>query len=159
MKSLRKRMDLELVTNPTRAKKFIARPTTLHWNIITENLVSIKKPETKNNRRPTDLSGLLYFGYVKNNNVQIPLRGNFEQVRIACYIGLHRYTTSKHPNCTKTWRTTWTRMTLPTIRSTTPPLEDERQGLRQDEGRMLEYGTSRIWWASCQNLQHPPPQR
>ena len=30
MESLRKRMDLELVTNPTRAKKLIARPTTLH---------------------------------------------------------------------------------------------------------------------------------
>ena len=28
MESLRKRMDLELVTNPTRAKKLIARPTT-----------------------------------------------------------------------------------------------------------------------------------
>ena len=43
MKSLRKRINLELVTNPTRAKKLIARPTTLHWDIITEKLVSIKK--------------------------------------------------------------------------------------------------------------------
>ena len=81
MESLRKGMDLELVTNPTRANKLIARPTTLHWDIITKNLVSIKKQ--KNNRRPTDLSRLLYFGIVKNNNVQILLRGNFEQVRIA----------------------------------------------------------------------------
>ena len=47
MESLRKRMDLELVTNPTRAKKLIARPTTLHWDIITENLVSIKKQKPK----------------------------------------------------------------------------------------------------------------
>ena len=30
MEILRKRMDLELVTNPTHAKKLIARPTTLH---------------------------------------------------------------------------------------------------------------------------------
>ena len=45
--SLRKRMDLELVTNPTRAKKIIARPTTLHWDIITENLVSIRKQKPK----------------------------------------------------------------------------------------------------------------
>ena len=47
MESLRKRMDLELVTNPTRAKKLIARPTTIHWDIITENLVSIKKQKPK----------------------------------------------------------------------------------------------------------------
>ena len=47
MESLRKRMDLELVTNPTRAKKLIARPTKLHWNIITENLVSIRKQKQK----------------------------------------------------------------------------------------------------------------
>ena len=40
-------MDLELVTNPTRAKKLIARPTTLHWDIITEILVSIKKQKPK----------------------------------------------------------------------------------------------------------------
>ena len=43
MESLRKRMDLKLVTNPTRGKKLIARPTTLHWDIITENLVSFRK--------------------------------------------------------------------------------------------------------------------
>ena len=47
MESLRKRMDLELVTNATSAKKLIARPTTLHWDIITENLVSIKKQKKK----------------------------------------------------------------------------------------------------------------
>ena len=38
-------MDLELVTNSTRAKKLIARPTTLHWDIIIENLVSIIKKQ------------------------------------------------------------------------------------------------------------------
>ena len=47
MKSLRKRMDLELVTYPTRAKKLIARSNTLHWDIITENLLSIKKQKPK----------------------------------------------------------------------------------------------------------------
>ena len=47
MERLRKRIDLDLVTNPTRAKKLIARPTTLHWDIITENLVSIKKQKPK----------------------------------------------------------------------------------------------------------------
>ena len=47
MESLRKRMDLELVTNPTRAKTLIARPTTLHWDITTENLVSIKNQKPK----------------------------------------------------------------------------------------------------------------
>ena len=40
-------MDLELVTNLTRAKKLIARPTTLHWNIITDNLASIRKQKPK----------------------------------------------------------------------------------------------------------------
>ena len=47
MESARKRMDLDLVTNPTRAKKFIAKPTTLHWNIISENLVSVRKLKPK----------------------------------------------------------------------------------------------------------------
>ena len=41
MESRRKRMNLELVTNQTRAKKLIAKPTTLHWDIIIENLVSV----------------------------------------------------------------------------------------------------------------------
>ena len=36
-------MDLELVTNPTRSKKLIAKPTTLHWDIISDNLVSVRK--------------------------------------------------------------------------------------------------------------------
>ena len=47
MKSLRKRMNLELVTNQTRAKKLIAKPTTLHWDIISENLVSVIKQKQK----------------------------------------------------------------------------------------------------------------
>ena len=37
--SLRKRINLELVTNPTRAKKLIAKPTTLHWDIISEKII------------------------------------------------------------------------------------------------------------------------
>ena len=36
-------IDLELVTNQTRTKKLIANPTTQHWEIITDNLVPIKK--------------------------------------------------------------------------------------------------------------------
>ena len=72
MESLRKRMDLELVTNSTRAKKLIATPTTLHWDIIIENLYRLEN-RNQNNRRPTDLSALLYFGIVNNNNVQIAL--------------------------------------------------------------------------------------
>ena len=47
MESLRKRMNFELVTNPTRAKKLIAKPTTLHWDIISENVVSVRKPKPK----------------------------------------------------------------------------------------------------------------
>ena len=47
MESLRKRMDLELVTNPTRVKKLIAKPTTLHWDIIAENLVWVRKQKPK----------------------------------------------------------------------------------------------------------------
>ena len=54
MESLRKRMDLELVTNTTRAKMLISRPTTRHWDIITENLVSIKKQ--KPNFCPANIS-------------------------------------------------------------------------------------------------------
>ena len=38
-----------------------------------------------------------------------------------------------------------------------PPLKDECQGPRQDEGRMLEFGTARICWATSQNVQYPPP--
>ena len=40
-------MDLELVTYPTRAKKLIAKPTILHWDIISENLVSVRKTKSK----------------------------------------------------------------------------------------------------------------
>ena len=48
MESLHKKIDLELVTNPTRgAKKLIANLTTLHWDIISENLVSVKKQKPK----------------------------------------------------------------------------------------------------------------
>ena len=47
MESLRKRMDLELVTTRTRAQNLIARPTTLHWDIITENVISIRKQKPK----------------------------------------------------------------------------------------------------------------
>ena len=43
MESLRKRMELELVTNLTRAKKLTAKPTTFHWDIISDNLVSVRK--------------------------------------------------------------------------------------------------------------------
>ena len=43
MKSLGKRMNLEMVTNPTRAKKLIAKLITLHCDIISENLVSVRK--------------------------------------------------------------------------------------------------------------------
>ena len=47
VESLRKRMDLELVSNPIRAKKLLAKPTTLHWDIIGENLVSVRKQKPK----------------------------------------------------------------------------------------------------------------
>ena len=40
-------MNIELVTNPTSAKKPIARPTIFHWDNITENLVSIRKQKPK----------------------------------------------------------------------------------------------------------------
>ena len=41
------RVDLELVTNPIQAKKLIAKPTTQHGDIITDNLVAIKKQKPK----------------------------------------------------------------------------------------------------------------
>ena len=47
MESLSKRIDLELITNPTGAKKLIAKPDTLHWDIISENLVSVTKQKPK----------------------------------------------------------------------------------------------------------------
>ena len=42
--------------------------------------------------------------------------------------------------------------------ATTPPLKDECQDPRQDEGRMLEFGTARICQTTSQNAQYPPPQ-
>ena len=45
--SLRKRMNLELVTNPTSAKKLIAKSTTRHRDIVSENLVSIMEQKSK----------------------------------------------------------------------------------------------------------------
>ena len=47
MECLGKRMDLELVTNPIRAKKLIAKATTLHWDIVSDNLVSVRKRNQK----------------------------------------------------------------------------------------------------------------
>ena len=47
MKCFRKIMDLELVTSPTREKKIIAKPTTLHWDIISDNLVSVRNQKPK----------------------------------------------------------------------------------------------------------------
>ena len=47
MKCLRGKIDIELVTNPTQAKKLIAKPTTQHWDIITDNLLAIKKQKPK----------------------------------------------------------------------------------------------------------------
>ena len=44
---LLKRKDLELVTNPTRAKKLLAKSTTLHRDIISDNLVSVRKEKPK----------------------------------------------------------------------------------------------------------------
>ena len=40
-------MNLELIINPTRAKKLIANPTTLHWDIISDYLVSVRKQKPK----------------------------------------------------------------------------------------------------------------
>ena len=91
MESLRKRMNLELVTNPTRAKKLIAKPTTLHWDIISENLISVRKQKPK-----IIVDRPIYLGYCilelsKNNHIQISLREDYVQVWIACKTGLHRY--------------------------------------------------------------------
>ena len=47
MECLLGRIDLELVTNPIRGEKLIAKPTTQHWNIITDNLVAIRKQKPK----------------------------------------------------------------------------------------------------------------
>ena len=47
MECIRKRMNLELVTNPTRSKKLIAKPNTLHWDIISDNLVLVRKQKQK----------------------------------------------------------------------------------------------------------------
>ena len=90
MESIRKRMDLELVTNSTRAKKLIAKPTTLHWDIVSEYLISVRKQKPKIIvDRPINLGFCIL--EIQNNHVQIPLRGDYAQVWIAFQIGLHRY--------------------------------------------------------------------
>ena len=48
MECLRGRFDIELVTNPVRVKKLIAKQTTQHWDIITDNLIAIKKQKPTN---------------------------------------------------------------------------------------------------------------
>ena len=123
MESLRKRMDLELVTNPTRAKKLIARPTTLHWDIITENLVSIKKQKPK-----IFVDRPIYLGFCILELSKITMyKFHYEEI-LSKYgsranwltpIRTLSYITSKRRTSTNTWRTTWMHMTLPTIRSTT----------------------------------------
>ena len=65
-------MDLELVINPARAKKIIAKLITLHCNVIR------KKAETENNRRPADRSGLLITWIVEYRHV------HFDHEEILC---------------------------------------------------------------------------
>ena len=105
MESLRKRIYLELVTNLTRAKKLIAKPTTLHWDIISENLVSVRKQKQVRIACKAGLHGYRLF-YIPHSNARPIQRygGQLERVR---YVRL-----STRPP---------------------PPLKDECQGPRQHE--------------------------
>ena len=158
---VRKRMDLELVTNPTRAKKLITRPTTLHWDIITENLISIKKQKPKIIvDRPIYL-GFAYWNCQKSQCINFITRKFW--VRIACQTGLHRYGLFhiSHPNAGPLQRHGGQHGCVWHFRlSDRPPplLENECQGPMQDEGRMLQFVTARICWTSCKNVQHSPSQ-
>ena len=64
MESVSKRLDLELVTNQSRAKKLIAKPTIPLEYHQRQSCIGYRT-DTENNRRSTDLSGYLYFGIVK----------------------------------------------------------------------------------------------
>ena len=57
----------------------------------------------------------------------------------------HLYIIFRHMAYAKTWRTTWRHTIRPTIKSVTPPLKNECQGPRLNEGRMLEPGASWIF--------------
>ena len=93
-------MNLEFLTNQTRAKKLIskqtstkkliAKPTTLHWDIISENLVSVRKQKPK-----IIVDRPIYLAFCILELSQITLsqfhyeRGDYEQVWIACKNCLH----------------------------------------------------------------------
>ena len=126
MESLRKRTNLELVTNPTRAKKVIAKPTTLHWDIISENLVSVIKQKPKIIAdRP------IYMGFCNLELSKITMY-KFHCEEIMCKYGSRAklaYTDTDSfiyhiqtpdPYLYKDMADIWTRTKRPTIQSTTP---------------------------------------
>ena len=65
MKCLRNRINLEVVTNPIRAKKLIARPTFQRFHIINKDLTLITMMKDKNIYQPTDISRLLHLDLSK----------------------------------------------------------------------------------------------
>ena len=86
------------------------------------------------------LESILYTGIVQNHHVQIPLRGDFAQVRITCQIGLHRYRLFyiSHTNAL--------------------PIQRYGGQLRRVRHVRLYSRTSPIRWDSSKNVWHPPSQ-
>ena len=118
VESLRKRINIEQVTNPTRAKKLIAKPTTLHWDIISENLVSARKQKQK-----IIVDRPIYMGFcILELSKMTMCKFHYEEI-LSKYESRAKlaYTDTDllyipHPtnDLTKIWRPTWMRMTRPT---------------------------------------------
>ena len=126
MKCLRGRIDLELVTNPTRAKKLIAKPKTQHLDIITDNLVAIKKQKSK-----IFVDRPIYLGFCILDLSKIVMYQFHYKTILSKYGSLAKlaYTDTdsfiyniEHLTSTRTWQKTWTLMTRPTTRLTTPSI-------------------------------------
>ena len=132
-------MNLELVTNPTRAKKLIAKPTTLHWDITSDNLVSARKQKPK---IIVDRPIYLYFRILQLSKITMYkfhyeeiLRKYGSRAKLA-YTNTDSfiYHIQTHGIC-KYIAENVDAYNTSDYQSTTPLLKDECQGPRQNEKR------------------------
>ena len=131
MESIRKRVDIELVTNPIRAKKLVAKPTTLNWNIISDNYVSTRKQKPK-----IIIDRPIYLGFCMFDLSKIPkYKFHYEILHKSGSRAKLAYTDTgslslicKHMTFIKTWRTTWTRRYVRLSSRPIPPpqLKDDK---------------------------------
>ena len=153
LESLRKRMDLELVTNHIRAKKLIAKPSALHCDIISDNLVSVTNQTPKIIIDRPSIWASVFWNCLKSQCTNSTTRrfctSTAHVPNWPTLIPTHLSIIFKQMIYIKTWRTTGTG-TIRCDRLFDRPSRrsDKRQGPRKDEERMFELVAANILWTS-----------